>query len=73
MSCESLFEYFELSVPHYSMFNYLLDELLLIKIDLLFIELLNFKLRCRKTESVGKRVFWIFRNPSQFTSGTTGL
>jgi len=32
-----------LPIPHYSMFNYLLHELLFINIDLSFVGLLNFK------------------------------
>jgi len=36
------------------MFSYLLNELLLFKINLLFVELLNYKLCCCKTKSVGK-------------------
>jgi len=57
MSHESLFEHFELSIPHYSMFSYLLNELLLIIVDLVFVELLNFKLRTRKTPTLGKSRF----------------
>jgi len=57
MSHKSLFEYFELSIPHCFTFSYLLNELLPIKIDLIFVELFNLKLWCHKTESVGKNHF----------------
>jgi len=48
------FEYFELCIPRYSMFNYLPSELLLIKIYLVFFELLNFKLSSQTKQTVGK-------------------
>jgi len=51
MSHELIFEYFELFTSNYSMFNYLLNELLLIKTDLVFVELFNFRLSSRKTQS----------------------
>ena len=55
MSRELLFEYFLLYIPHCSMFNYLLNGKLLIKINLVFAELLNFKVLFHTTEIVGKR------------------
>jgi len=37
MSRKSFFEYFEY-IPHYSVFSYLLNEVLLIKMELVFVE-----------------------------------
>src|SRR6218665_3090377 len=52
---------------HYSLFNYLLNELLFIKIDLVFVEFLNFKFRTLKTQTLGKSRF------SEFISIPTRL
>jgi len=55
------------------MFNYLLNELLLFKIDHVFVELLHFKLRTHKTNSWEIVFFQIYLDPNQSTLETMGL
>jgi len=69
MSRKSLFEYFELYIPHYSMFNYLVE----IKTDLIFVELLNFNFHLVQNNWWENAFFWLCLNLNRFTSGIIGL
>ena len=58
-------------IPHGSMFSYLQNELLFIKIDKVCLDLLNFKLSSSAIQTIGKQDFLMLIRVASVTIGFT--